>query len=110
MNEEIGSRMRAARIAVFGNGSQGHLAHLMQVSQSDVSRWETGKRVPSVVDFVRFARACGVTPEKILAGVAPASMEQLSLGDLDARAAETVRGLVVLLRQRSPAKRARRAS
>src|SRR5438093_13763782 len=76
---ESGERMRVARLSAFGDKSQGDVARLMVVSQSDISRWETGKRAPSVVDFVRFARACAVPPEKILSGIAPTAAEQLRL-------------------------------
>lgn len=110
LNQEIGGRMRAVRVAVYGERSQGHVARLMNVSQSDLSRWECGKRVPSVIDLVHFARACGTSPEKVLSGLGPPPIEQLPLGDLDAKAAKTVRGLVVLLRERAATTRSRRAS
>jgi transcriptional regulator with XRE-family HTH domain len=102
--------MRATRVAAYGDRSQGHVARLMRVSQSDVSRWESGTRVPRVTDFIRFARACGVPPERILGGIAPTGAEQLALVDLDARAARTIRGLVGLLRERSAPRKSRRAS
>jgi transcriptional regulator with XRE-family HTH domain len=97
---EIGQRMRSARLRVFGEGSQGHVARLMSVSGSDISRWETAVRTPSAVDFVRFSRAVGVAPEKLLAGIAPARSEQMTITGLDAPAAKVVKRLVYLLRER----------
>ena len=102
---EIGERMRKARQAVFGARSPqtSFIDRLRFGSQSDVSRWERGSRPPTIVQFVRFAQACGVAPEKILAGVAPAKAEQLpllSLEGIDQPAVNVVRRLVVLLRDR----------
>lgn len=101
---EIGERMRKTRLAVFGiDAPQTAFARLMRRVQSDISRWERGERVPSVVEFVRYAQACGVAPEKILAGIAPARAEQLhllSLEGIDQPAANVVRRLVDILRER----------
>lgn len=100
LRAEIGKRMRAARISVFGDNSLGVVADRMGVNRSVISRWETGVRSPSAVDFVRFARVLSQTPEKILAGIAPARVSQLALVGLDVPATKVVRRLVDLLRER----------
>jgi hypothetical protein len=103
---EIGDRMRVTRQGVFGrDSSQTDFARLMPpTAQWDISRWECGERIPSVVEFVRFAKACGVAPEKILAGVAPPRAEQMhliSLEGISPPTAKVVRRLVDILRERS---------
>lgn len=103
---EIGERMRKTRRQVFGQkASQAAFARLMPSTvQSDISRWERGERAPSLVEFIRFAKACGVAPEKIIAEIAPPRAEQLQLISLDGvnpPAAKVVRRLVDILRERS---------
>ncbi|MBI2773016.1 MAG: helix-turn-helix transcriptional regulator [Chloroflexi bacterium] len=113
---EIGRRLRQARVSVYGERSQSHLARLMKtVTQSDISRWEAGSRIPDVVQFVRFSEACGAPPTRLLRGLgSKITMEQqpLPLGAIDSSAAQLVRRLVLLLRERSvrPSQPRRRAS
>lgn len=101
LRADIGKRMRTARIRVFGEDSLGVMADRLGISRSEISRWETGFRSPSAVDFVRFARVLSVPPEKILRGIAPARMHQLTLVGLDDPATKVVRRLVDLLRERT---------
>jgi transcriptional regulator with XRE-family HTH domain len=101
---EIGQRMRKTRRAVFGADlPQAEFARLMRFArQPDISRWETGGRIPSVADLVRYARVCGVQPEEILAGIAPTRSEQIRLLSLDGIApptAKVVQRLVDMLRE-----------
>lgn len=102
--KEIGEKMRRTRLAVFGSKmSQGGFARLIpSASQSDISRWESGERTPSIVQFVRYAQACGVAPEEMLSGVVRARVHQLqlSLEGVAAPAATVVRRLVDMLRER----------
>lgn len=101
---EIGERMRTARLQVFGSKmSQSAFARLIpSASQSDISRWESGERTPTIVQFVHYAQACGVAPEQILTGVVRARVHQLqlSLEGIAAPAATVVRRLVDILRER----------
>ena len=101
--KELGRRMRNARVNVFGDRSLGLVAQRLSVDRSVISRWERDERTLSVTDFVRFAHAIGVAPEKLLAGIAPSLPEQqvLPLSGLDAPAATVVRRLVDLLREHS---------
>jgi transcriptional regulator with XRE-family HTH domain len=103
ISAEIGRRMRVKRQSVYGRRSISVVARHMNVSPSDISRWERNKRTLSLIDFIRFARAIGVAPEKLLSGIAPAAAEQqvLPLVGLDAPAETVVRKLVDLLRERA---------
>lgn len=100
---DVGERMRAMRIAVFGEKSETHVAGLMGVSQSEISRWEQGERVFTVAQAVRFARACGRDATRLFSGVAPALAEQelLPLSGIEPPAADLVRDLVDMLRTRT---------
>jgi transcriptional regulator with XRE-family HTH domain len=100
LRQEIGKRMRQARTDVLGEASLGVMSDRLGVSRSEISRWETGVRSPSAVDFVRFARVLSVPPEKVLSGIAPARQHQMTLVGLDVPAAKVVRRLVHLLRER----------
>lgn len=103
----VGTNFRAARLRRFGPRSQTLFARRIGISQPQLSLWETGRRSPRIVDLVRFAEACGTTPERLLHGVRSgirrrrvAKAEQLTLA-LDAEAATLVAQLVGLLRTRA---------
>lgn len=104
--------MKAMRVAVFGERSKTHVAGLMGAHQSDISRWESGERVLTVGQAVRFAKACGRDATELFSGVAPALSEQqlLPLTGVDEPAAELVRNLVQLLKRRTRGRAVRRRS
>lgn len=49
---------------------QVELAEAVDVTQTTISAWETGRRTPDLVAALRVAKACGVTLDE-LAGLAP---------------------------------------
>lgn len=46
--------------------TQVQLAKLMEIDQSAVSLWETGKHAPRAKDYKRLAKALGVTVDELL--------------------------------------------
>ncbi len=105
----IGENLRAARLRRYGPRSQTYLARRLGIGQPELSLWEGGRRSPKVIDLVRFAEACGTTPERLFRGVAGAlrrkpsvAARQLTL-DLDTESATLVAQLVSLLRMRARA-------
>ena len=109
---DIGERMMSMRVGVFGKRSKSHVARLLGVSQSDITRWESGERVFTIAQAVRFARACGRDATTLFSGVAPALARQelLPLRGIEPRAAELVRDLVDVLRSRTRERRNARSA
>jgi transcriptional regulator with XRE-family HTH domain len=110
--KQVGERMRDMRVGVFGEKSKTHLAGLIGVQQSDISRWESGERVCTVAQAVRFAKACGRDATQLFSGIVPALAEQelLPLHGVDAPAAELLRDLVEMLKTRTRQKARSQAS
>jgi len=106
---ELGRNMRRARERRLGIRSQSLLAARMGVSQSDLSRWENGRREPGVIDFLNYARVCGAPVEELLRGVnfdrrqskllSPVRLEPVM--ELDPTASRLVLSLVKLIERRS---------
>ncbi len=97
--------MKAVRESRLGARSQSLLAKRIGVSQSELSRWENGRREPGILDFVKYARACGVGLDYLLHGgssdVATQGSVILEPVTLDADASKLVQGLVRFLEGRS---------
>ncbi len=45
--------------------SQSYIAKIMEVKQNTVSQWETGERMPGVVQALRLADILGTTVESL---------------------------------------------
>lgn len=86
--------MRAAR-----HGNQRKIASEIGVSQSRISRWETGTSVPDLMELMRFAHACNAHPEQLIEGIIVPKVEQMRM-ELDVCAADAVGGLIQILHER----------
>jgi transcriptional regulator with XRE-family HTH domain len=96
--KSIGALMLGAR---RGHGSQRDIAPKVGVSQSRISRWESGRAIPNALELIRFAEACGTRPERLIEGVAMPTVEQLHM-ELDPKAGAIVGELVQILHERRP--------
>jgi transcriptional regulator with XRE-family HTH domain len=96
--ETIGDLMRSAR---RGHGSQRVVAQKVGVSQSRISRWESGGAIPDALELIHFAEACLTRPERLIEGVAMRTVEQLHM-ELDPQAGAVVTELVQILHDRRP--------
>lgn len=94
--EAIGALMLGAR---RGHGSQRDIAEKVDVSQSRISRWESGRAIPNALELIRFAEACNTRPERLIEGVAMPTVEQLHM-ELDPKAGAIVGELVQILHER----------
>lgn len=106
LRRDIGRRMREAR---RGRGSQRLIAERVGCDQSRLSRWESGKAMPGLVDLLRFCAACETRPEVLLRGLVMPSAEQMRL-ELDADAEAAVYRIVQVLHERTSGARAARDS
>ena len=93
---KVGALMRGAR---RGHGSQRDVADKVGVSQSRISRWESGRAIPDALELMRFADACSTRPERLIEGVAMPTVEQLHM-ELDPKAGAIVGELVQILHDR----------
>lgn len=66
-SKNLGRRLRALR----GKQSQAALASLLGVSQEDISRFESGNRIPAVPLLVRLAEMHRVTLDWLVTGHSP---------------------------------------
>lgn len=111
LEREICRRMVDARNRT--GMSQHGLARVIDVSSTQVLRWERGDRLPGVIDLFRYAEGCGTTIEAIVGDLSRRPLaKQMPLGlDLDPPARAVIIKLVDLLRarghQRPAARRAR---
>ena len=48
------------------NISRKELGELMHVTESTISRWENGKRIPDIVTFLKLAQVLAVDPSKLM--------------------------------------------
>jgi transcriptional regulator with XRE-family HTH domain len=96
--KSIGALMLGAR---RGHGSQRDIASKVGVSQSRISRWESGRAIPNALELIRFAEACSTRPERLIEGVAMPTVEQLHM-ELDPKAGAIVGELVQILHERRP--------
>jgi len=96
--KSIGALMLGAR---RGHGSQRDIAKKVGVSQSRISRWESGRAIPNALELIRFAESCSTRPERLIEGVAMPTVEQLHM-ELDPKAGAIVGELVQILHERRP--------
>ena len=100
---EVRRRMALAR-ATTGL-SQNALARRIDVSSTQVLRWERGDYLPGVLDLIAYAEECGTTAEQMLGDLSrhpTARQMSFSWPDLDPPARGVILRLVDLLRERSP--------
>ena len=110
LRRELANRLRRARLDVYGDMSQADFAQLIRVGQSQISRWESAKSLPRVLELVRFAEKCNVTLEELISGLAEPTARQLRLPleALGPDARPVVVKLIALLRTRETLRKARR--
>ena len=60
----INENIKEARKAI--GLTQKDLADMIDVSQKDISRWETGARTPSVEGVIKICKALNVSADKLL--------------------------------------------
>ena len=60
----INENIKEARKAI--GLTQKDLADMIDVSQKDISRWETGARTPSVEGLIKICKALNVSADKLL--------------------------------------------
>lgn len=69
VKRRMGEAIRLARMKA--GASQGDLARRMRYAQSVVSRWEAGRHLPTLDDYIRLADALEVDPVALLASALP---------------------------------------
>ena len=68
-----------------GSRKQSELAHLLDVRQPQIARWESGEMIPEGATIEKIAQALGVDPDELLAsrersfGVSLGGLDELSL-------------------------------
>ena len=78
---ELGSNLRRARREA--ELTQGKLADMLGVDQPQISKWEGGRTLPTILQLIDLAIACRRRPETLIEGLVAPTREQLSLA-LDA--------------------------
>ena len=63
---DFAANLRAARARAGMN--QGHLAKAIQITQTNLSKWERGLSTPNVDKLIHLAQALGTTAADLLAG------------------------------------------
>jgi transcriptional regulator with XRE-family HTH domain len=61
----LGARIKALRLKK--KMTQRDLAYFADLEHANISRYEAGKKLPTLVTLDRLARALGTTPSKLLA-------------------------------------------
>jgi len=61
----LGTRLRDLRLKK--KWSQRDLAYMANLEHANISRYEAGKKAPTLVTLARLAKALGTTPSKLLA-------------------------------------------
>jgi transcriptional regulator with XRE-family HTH domain len=90
IDEQIGARLRAARLQVVL--TQGELAQALGVDRSTVAKWETGQRGMTVENLIRAAAVLEIPPQHLLvepAGEKPAA-RTLSEVIIEQQATQTI--------------------
>lgn len=95
---ELGHRMRLARLATYGP-VQKACADALKVTQSQISRWESGQSLPRVTELIRFAEACNTTLEELVGESKPVP-RQLLLG-LEPAAQGAIVDLVEIIKKKT---------
>ncbi len=90
--------MRRARVTTWGP-IQKPCAEAMKVTQSQISRWESGESLPRITELIRFAEVCNVTLEELIGPLKPVP-SQLLLG-LEADAQSAIVDLVEIIRKKT---------
>lgn len=79
---ELGQNLRRARRQV--DLTQQVMGRSLGVDQPQISKWERGKGLPSLLQLVAIALVCRKRPETLIEGIIAPTREQLLLG-LDAQ-------------------------
>lgn len=99
---ELRKAIHRARVETYGP-KQVDFERATGISQSQISRWESGKTIPTVLQLIRVAEACNRTAEDLIVGLSEPEGAQLLLG-LDERSQAVIVDLVALLKTRTYAR------
>src|SRR5688572_5615147 len=84
--------MKRARTETYGP-RPADFSRATNISPSQISRWESGKTLPTVIQLIRFAEHCQMSVEQLIQGLSEPKAERLLLG-LDEESQVVVVGLV----------------
>ena len=74
---ELGLKIRRARRSA--DLTQRGLAGILGIDQPQISKWERARSIPTLLQLVAVALACGQRPEMMVEGIIAPTREQLSL-------------------------------